>query len=67
MVRNRKRFISSAVCPQCNQMDSLTLSREEGNDIVECVHCGFRQSQSELTAHEHLRRGEQVIAVFTQK
>lgn len=60
----RKRFIAGAVCPSCQQQDSLVMWREQqpGNhhtvncndtgyvDIVECVKCGHQMRKTDHPA-----------------
>ncbi|MBT5331508.1 MAG: YheV family putative metal-binding protein [Porticoccaceae bacterium] len=42
---NKGRFIAGAVCPQCKEVDKLKMHKEEGEDIRECVRCGYRDVQ----------------------
>ena len=45
-----QRFIAGAVCPQCQQSDSLCLdSLDQG---IHCVDCDFVQSAAERAAAE---------------
>jgi len=39
-----KRFIAGAVCPRCNQMDTLRMYRDEEREHRECVKCDFTDS-----------------------
>ena len=36
-----RRFIAGAVCPECQQMDKIVTFRKDGEDIAECVSCGY--------------------------
>ncbi|MCV6587701.1 MAG: YheV family putative metal-binding protein [Marinobacterium sp.] len=36
-----KRFIAGAVCPRCNQMDTLRMYRDDEREYRECVKCDF--------------------------
>jgi len=36
-----KRFIAGAVCPRCNQMDTLRMYRDDEREHRECVKCDF--------------------------
>lgn len=38
-----KRFLAGAQCPACGQMDKLVVFREQEQDHVECVRCGYHQ------------------------
>lgn len=41
-----RRFIAAAVCPACKKTDKLFVYTEDGNNVCECVACGFRDVQS---------------------
>jgi uncharacterized metal-binding protein (TIGR02443 family) len=43
----RKRFIASAICPQCHAFDSIQWCLEP-EEYIQCVHCSFMQKKSEL-------------------
>lgn len=36
-----KRFIAGAVCPRCNALDRLVVFKQQGEDVRQCVACGF--------------------------
>ena len=36
-MNKRRRFIAGAVCPHCQQQDTLALYRELETEVVECV------------------------------
>lgn len=40
-VSGQKRFIAGAVCPSCNQMDTVVVYRDGDEQMRECVRCGF--------------------------
>ncbi|HLV77608.1 MAG TPA: YheV family putative zinc ribbon protein [Marinobacter sp.] len=43
-----KRFIAGAVCPRCAEMDRITMfTNDEGDQIRECVACGYTDALSE--------------------
>ncbi|MBZ2169585.1 MULTISPECIES: YheV family putative zinc ribbon protein [Marinobacter] len=43
-----KRFIAGAVCPRCAEMDKIKMhTTDEGNQVRECVACGFSDAVSE--------------------
>lgn len=60
----RKRFIAGAVCPRCQAQDSLAMWREQGVDVVQCVHCGHQMREADKQARESVRSNEQVIGIF---
>ncbi|MBS9434276.1 YheV family putative zinc ribbon protein [Photorhabdus hainanensis] len=62
---SRKRFIAGAVCPECHSQDTLAMWQEDQVDVVECVHCGYQQRQTDEKVTSHVRKQEQVIGIFT--
>ena len=50
----KKRFIAGAVCPSCKQIDKLVIYRVDDETYRECVHCGFKESQSASLVQEEL-------------
>ena len=65
---SKKRFIAGAVCPRCAQMDKLVMFRnEEGQQLRECVACGYADKMTEsgpeelVTRVNQLRPGEQPL------
>ena len=43
-----RRFIAGAVCPKCSEMDKTVMySDESGEEVRECVACGYKQTYSE--------------------
>lgn len=42
---NKGRFIAGAVCPECKEVDKLKIYKEDGEDVRECVRCGYREIQ----------------------
>lgn len=45
---NPRRFIAGAVCSQCKTIDTTVMFSREGIYHIECIHCGFTQSQDDL-------------------
>ncbi len=45
MMKNNQRFIAGAICPECQQMDSLLLDTVKQD--IECVECGYIQSEKQ--------------------
>ena len=39
-----KRFIAGAVCPRCNDADSIFFEEVEGRRYRACVSCDFREA-----------------------
>lgn len=48
----RKRFIAGAVCPHCQEKDTLTLWWQGGVEGVECVECGFQMNETDKVQKE---------------
>ena len=46
----RKRFIAGAVCPHCQEKDTLAMWRENNVDVVECVKCGHQMREADKQA-----------------
>lgn len=47
-IKRPRRFIAGAVCPKCAEMDKLVMfSNDEGEEVRECVACGYTQTTSE--------------------
>lgn len=62
----KKRFIAGAVCPKCNEIDTMALTKEHGVETVTCVSCGEQMSQPEAHVEKDVRANEQVIGLFKQ-
>lgn len=45
-ISHRKRFIAGAVCPQCQQLDTIALCHDNNNaEYILCVHCHYQHTQ----------------------
>ncbi|ACS84192.1 MULTISPECIES: YheV family putative zinc ribbon protein [Musicola] len=60
----RKRFIAGAVCPQCHSQDTLAVGREDEQDVVVCVRCGYRQRQPEAGQKPEEAASDRLIGIF---
>ena len=49
-MKPRKRFIAGAICPKCHAEDRIVLHQQEAAEWIECVACGFKQTEAETTA-----------------
>jgi len=63
-VKQKKRFIAGATCPECKAMDRLMLYKEHDVEKVECVECAHKMAQPEQAVQASTRQFEQVIGVF---
>ncbi|WKE65189.1 YheV family putative zinc ribbon protein [Gallaecimonas kandeliae] len=61
----KRRFIAGAKCPQCQEQDSVQLVIENNVERIECVACGYKQTQASRDA-ESAAKGdkEQIIGIF---
>jgi uncharacterized metal-binding protein (TIGR02443 family) len=41
-----KRFIAGAICPKCHTMDTIRLQKTHGEQMIDCINCGFSASQN---------------------
>jgi uncharacterized metal-binding protein (TIGR02443 family) len=48
--KQKKQFIAGAVCPECNDMDSLVLFVDDQR--IECVSCDFIQTSEQRDAEQ---------------
>lgn len=64
--RKKKRFVAGAKCPTCNEVDVIQLFKVNGVETIECVNCGYRQTQAEGEVNGATRNFEQMIGVFKQ-
>lgn len=39
--KKTRRFIAGAVCPECQKLDKIVTYKQDGEDIAECVSCGY--------------------------
>jgi len=62
----KKRFIAGAICPKCNAMDTMALTKVDNVETVTCVGCGHQMSQPEEHVVKEVRPQEQVIGIFKQ-
>ncbi|OAN17084.1 metal-binding protein [Photobacterium jeanii] len=64
----KKRFIAGAVCPACQQQDTLRWWQENNIEMVECVACHHTDRRLPKSAqdNEHIAndKSEQVIGIF---
>ena len=49
----KRRFIAGVVCPKCSEMDRTVMyTNEAGEEVRECISCGFSQTSSEQAADD---------------
>lgn len=62
--RAKKRFIASAKCPACGQLDLLMLVRVNGIETVTCFACGTSLPQPEQKAKSNAALSDEIIGHF---
>ncbi|RDV24859.1 DNA-binding protein [Alteromonas aestuariivivens] len=62
--RTKRRFIAGATCPKCKATDTIMLFFENNVEKLECVKCGYAESQTEQPVASATRQNENVIGVF---
>lgn len=62
--KSKIRFIAGAVCPECKALDSIMLFWQDNIEKLECVKCGYNDSQPDENVKQASRSQEQVIGVF---
>ena len=60
----QKRFIAGATCPKCKDIDSIMLYEKDGVEMLECISCGYHESQADNELHESNVKDASVIGVF---
>lgn len=54
-----RRFIAGTVCPKCSKMDTTQMYQNDaGDDVRECVSCGFVQTFSEQQEEDTAKAAE---------
>jgi uncharacterized metal-binding protein (TIGR02443 family) len=43
-----KRFIAGARCPTCNALDKIYVTEEDGEALLICNSCGYREYQKAI-------------------
>lgn len=62
--KKKKRFIAGATCPKCKELDSLMLYWQGNIEQMECVSCGYHQSQTSGEVEQASRQSDNIIGVF---
>ncbi|MEP1385081.1 MAG: YheV family putative zinc ribbon protein [Paraglaciecola sp.] len=62
--KTKKRFVAGATCPKCRALDTIMLYFENNVEKLECVQCGYSESQTEKSVTQATRASESVIGVF---
>ncbi|MCW8093297.1 YheV family putative zinc ribbon protein [Alteromonas sp. ASW11-130] len=62
--KKRKRFIAGATCPKCQASDTVMLYLEHNVEKLECVACGYTESQAEKNVQNAAKAENSVIGIF---
>lgn len=60
----KRRFVAGATCPECKELDTISLYFENNVEKLECVACGYQESQADAKVQKASRANENVIGVF---
>ncbi len=60
----KRRFIAGATCPKCKALDTISLYFENNVEKLECVACGYAESQTDAKVSGATREKENVIGIF---
>ncbi|MCD9210927.1 YheV family putative metal-binding protein [Vibrio cholerae] len=63
-MKQKKRFIAGANCPQCQTTDTLQWWVENSIELVECVECGFHEQRKPKSVEQSEHANEQMIGIF---
>ena len=61
----KKQFISMAVCPQCQTMDTVVMYDDGGHRFRECVSCGFKDELLEQSAEPMPPAKDETLSVVS--
>ena len=64
MAYQQKRFIAGATCPKCKAIDSIMLYMLDKVEQLECVMCGYQESQADLETQSSASADDSVIGLF---
>lgn len=62
--QSKRRFIAGATCPECKALDTISLYFENNVEKLECVACGYAESQADDNISNATRENENVIGIF---
>lgn len=68
--KKTRRFIAGAVCPECQKIDKIVTYKENGEEIAECVSCGYvsqRPKEEDIRAVNAEKDAQGVVQVSTVK
>lgn len=68
--KKNRRFIAGAVCPECQKMDKIVTYIQDGEDVAECVSCGYmsqRPKEEDVRAINAEKDAQGVVQVSAVK
>jgi len=57
----KKRFIAGAQCPNCSELDVITLVESEQGSHMHCVECGYEENMTDSEPVAKKKPTEQMI------
>ena len=60
----RRRFVAGATCPECKELDTISLYYENNVEKLESVACGYNEAQTDEKVSAVTRESENVIGIF---
>ena len=69
-IKKSRRFIAGAVCPECQKVDKIVTYKQDGEDVAECVSCGYvsqRPKEDDVRAINAEKDAQGVVQVSAVK
>ncbi|MGC9423454.1 MULTISPECIES: YheV family putative zinc ribbon protein [Vibrio] len=63
-MKEKKRFIAGANCPQCQMQDTLRWWIENNIEWVECVECHYIEQRKPQSVTKTVHADGQMIGIF---
>lgn len=63
-MKEKKRFIAGASCPNCQTQDTLRWWVENNIELVECVECDYTEQRKPQSVEKTSHADEQMIGIF---
>ncbi|MCG3729546.1 YheV family putative zinc ribbon protein [Vibrio cincinnatiensis] len=63
-MKEKKRFIAGASCPNCHMQDTLRWWIDNNIELVECVECHYSEQRKPQSVEQTPHADEQMIGIF---
>ncbi|MBD1557361.1 YheV family putative metal-binding protein [Vibrio sp. S9_S30] len=63
-MKQKKRFIVGAACPQCKEKDALRWWEENNVEVVECVDCNYVEQRTTQSVEKSEHATQNMIGIF---